>query len=137
MPLCAGIKETAEDRERDKARAEFADKYDMGGDMKVSHRFAVCWYHSITVAERLWRLAGVCFCGLPVKGGMMASAHGLLFLPSLGWLDRVAGGSRLLFSSVTGHDLLGADRQALDREEARADDREGLANLQVGAACLS
>ena len=35
-PCAVGIKETAEDRERDKARAEFADKYDMGGDMKVS-----------------------------------------------------------------------------------------------------
>lgn len=30
-----GIKETQEDRDRDRARAEFADKYDMGGDMKV------------------------------------------------------------------------------------------------------
>ena len=35
-PNPAGIKETAEDRQRDRARAEYADKYDMGGDMRVS-----------------------------------------------------------------------------------------------------
>eukprot|EP00887_Chlorella_sp_A99_P003990 scaffold11.g3990.t1 len=65
----AGIEETAEDRQRDKARAAYADKYE-GGDMRVDSHWSEKKLEDMT--ERDWRIfrreRRAARCGLQAAG---------------------------------------------------------------------